>query len=224
MTTKQVDTKEGLSKEFKFLLAGTPINIDILTPAGQKGRFRTIFIGYLPEQFILIQFPENNKLGNFGQYIVQGNEVIVRGLVEGHEASVIAFSTTIKQTLSTPTRMMALNFPEKMVIHNLRSTKRVLTELDAIVKARDQPLQAMLTDVSLTGCHLEASGGAEDELIEGETINITVNGEDEAQISLEARICNAKVSDQGVELGCQFISEQEAQIEKIVHLALLAEK
>ena len=77
MPTKQVDTKEGLSKEFRFLLAGTMVNIDIITPAGQKGRFGTTFIGYLPEQFILVQFPENNKLGNFGQYLIQGSEIVV---------------------------------------------------------------------------------------------------------------------------------------------------
>ncbi|MDO6610144.1 PilZ domain-containing protein [Shewanella sp. 1_MG-2023] len=224
MPTKQITSKDGLSKEFKYLLAGTSVNIDIVSPAGQKGRFRTIFIGYLPEQFILIQFPDSNKLGNFGQYFVQGSEVIVRGLVEGHEASVIAFSSTIKQTLSTPTRMMALNFPDKMIIHNLRSTKRVLTELTASIKIKEESWGAQLTDVSLTGCHVEVSEGGQDELVEGETINIYVDGDDEPQISLIARICNAKTSEEGIKLGCQFISEQDKQVEKLVHIALLAEK
>ncbi|GIU52109.1 MULTISPECIES: PilZ domain-containing protein [Shewanella] len=223
MPTKQVDTKQGLSKEFKFLLAGTPVNIDIVSPAGQKGRFRTIFIGYLPEQFLLIQFPESNKLGNFGQYFVQGSEVIVRGLIEGHEASVIAFSSIIRQTLSTPTRMMALNFPSKIIIHNLRSTKRVLTELTASIKVKEDSWHAKLTDVSLTGCHIEACKEEQDALVEGETITISIEV-DENQISLKARICNAKASEEGLKLGCQFISDQDELVEKIVRMALLAEK
>ena len=224
MSTKQVDTKDGLSKEFKYLLAGTSVNIDVVTPAGQKGRFKTIFIGYLPEQYVLVQFPESNKLGKFGQYITQGTEVIIRGLVEGHEASVIAFSSTITQTLSSPSRMMVLNFPSKMIIHNLRSTKRVLTELPVIVKVTEQPWQAQLTDVSLSGCHVEASQGGEGDFVEGETINISVDVDDDIGVSLNARICNIKPFDKGVKFGCQFISAQDEQIEKLVHRALLAEK
>ena len=224
MTTKQINTKEGLSKEFKYLLAGTPVNIDIVTPAGKKGRFRTIFIGYLPEQFILIQFPDANKLGSYSQYITQGSQVTVRGLVEGHEASVIAFISTIKQTLSQPSRIMVLNFPDNMVIHNLRSTKRVLTDLTANIALGDNQWQVKITDVSLSGCHIEVSEGGKDELTEGEQIEIVIEATEQENLTIKARVCNVKLFENGVEFGCQFLGEQDNTIEKIVHTALLSEK
>ncbi len=223
MPTKQITSKDGLSKEFKYLLAGTSVNIDIITPVGKKGRFKTTFIGYLPEEYILIQFPESHKLGSFSQYIKQGLQITVRGLVEGHEASVIAFISSIKQTLSQPSNIMVLDFPKSMVIHNLRSTKRVLTDLPMKICTTPDHLSGTLTDVSLAGCQLELEQQKKG-LDEGEEIVIEVAENEQETIRVKARICNVKPSDDGTALGCQFLNEQETEIEKIVHMALMAEQ
>lgn len=226
MATKQVSTKEGLSSEFKFLLAGTPINIDIVTPAGQKGRFRTVFIGYLPEQYILIQFPDAGKLGNYAQYIVKDVQITVRGLVEGHEASVIAFQSSIMQTLNTPSKIMVLKFPDRMVIHNLRATKRVQTELATkvtILSNDNEDFSAVMTDISLTGCHIATSEGGFGDLEEDMIISLAVDTTDEAPLEVNAKVCNLKSLDAGVEFGCQFEAEQDIAIQKMLHMALLSE-
>lgn len=67
-----IETATRLNHNLSLLHAGSTINIDIITPAGQRGKFRTTFIGYLPKKYVLIQFPDINKLGNFAQHITQG--------------------------------------------------------------------------------------------------------------------------------------------------------
>ena len=64
-----IDTSNRLDRNLALLHAGSMVNIDITTPAGQRAKFRTIFIGYLPKKYVLIQFPESTKLGKFSQYI-----------------------------------------------------------------------------------------------------------------------------------------------------------
>ena len=75
-----IETSTRLDRNLALLHAGSTVNIDISTPAGQRAKFRTIFIGYLPKKYVLIQFPEANKLGKFSQHLVQGTAVTVRGL------------------------------------------------------------------------------------------------------------------------------------------------
>ncbi len=45
----KIETITRLNRNLGLLQAGSMVTIDIATPAGQKGRFRTTFIGYLPK-------------------------------------------------------------------------------------------------------------------------------------------------------------------------------
>ncbi|UJF22800.1 PilZ domain-containing protein [Shewanella sp. OMA3-2] len=226
MATKQVSTNNNHTNAFKFLLAGTSVNIDIVTPTGELGRFRTTFIGYLPQQFILIQSPDSTKLGKHEQYIVKNAPITVRGLVEGHEASVIAFQTTLRQTLSTPSKMLVLDFPDTMMIHNLRSTKRVLTALACSVIVNGKEYEAVMTDVSLSGCHISLAMGGADSITEDIIISVKFceHDDEEATLTVSCKVCNLKPFKQGVEFGVEFEAEQSASIESIIRLALLSEK
>ncbi|QIR15632.1 flagellar brake domain-containing protein [Shewanella aestuarii] len=228
MTTKKITTKQNsLSSQFTFLLAGTSVNIDITTPAGELGRFKTTFIGYLPQQYLFIQYPNSDKIGKFGQFFVKGTAVTVRGLIEGHEASVIAFQTTIKHTLSIPVKMLVLDFPQTMVIHKLRSAKRVLTELPCTIKFEDQELAATMTDVSLSGCHINIIDGGIGLLETSSIVTITMNADENNKntlLSVTCKICNLKPYFRGVEFGGEFDSNQTSTIESIIHMALLSER
>ena len=65
MSAKQIDTVNRLNNDLALLQAGSTVSLDIVTPAGQRGKFRTPFIGYLPRKYVMIQFPDATKLGNF---------------------------------------------------------------------------------------------------------------------------------------------------------------
>ncbi|MCI2282914.1 hypothetical protein L3081_05310 [Colwellia sp. MSW7] len=62
-----IDTATRLDRNLALLHAGSLVTIDIATPRGQRGKFRTTFIGYLPKKYVLIQFPDSGKLGKFSQ-------------------------------------------------------------------------------------------------------------------------------------------------------------
>ena len=133
-----IDISTHTERNLALLQAGSLVTIDVVTPTGQRGKFRTTFIGYLPKQYILIQFPENNKLGKFAEYIVPGSSITVRGLIEGHEGAVVAFISTIKQTMQIPSRIIVLEFPSTVNLQNLRSSVRIATDINAKVKIDDR--------------------------------------------------------------------------------------
>lgn len=220
MGTKKIVIDKGLPKEFKYLCAGTSVNIDITTPAGQVGRFRSIFVGYFPDKYILIEHPDSNKLGKYEQYITQDSQITVRALVEGHEASAIAFISSVKQTLSLPSRLIALNFPRDMIVHNLRSTKRIQTEIPAKITLDKKQWSALMTDFSLTGCHMHVLQGGYNYIKEDQKINIVLDNKDESELALEAIVCNVKRVAKGIKFGCKFAEEQGDKVQKILYLVL----
>ncbi|QBF84041.1 flagellar brake protein [Shewanella maritima] len=229
MATKQLSIKQALAQENHFLKAGSAISIDIITPAGQKGRFKSTFIGFMPNEYLLIECPDMGKLGNFSQHVVKGMKIAVRGLVEGQKASIIGFMSLIEQTVTMPSRMIVLSFPKAVSIHNLRATKRVDTELKVTVNLGTRSWPAVMNDVSLTGCHLVMQDCTQKSIPEDSDISIAIGDEsgeaDEVdRDTVIAKVCNVKQDEQGFQLGCQFAVQQQQTIDKLIHIALLAEK
>ena len=121
-------------RNLALLNAGASVTIDICSPAGQKIKFNTFFIGYLPKKYILIEFPDANKLGGFSQYIGQGTVITVRGLIEGRDGAAVAFISSVRQTLQIPSRIMVLDIPNAVKLQELRSSVRIDTQISAKVK------------------------------------------------------------------------------------------
>ena len=110
----KMETVGRLNRNLALLNPGATITLDMSTPAGQRGKFRSNFIGYLPKKYVLVQSPDSSKLGDFSQYITHGMGVTVRGLIEGHEGAVVAFVSNIRQTIQIPSRIIVLEFPREV--------------------------------------------------------------------------------------------------------------
>ena len=221
----KVDMSSRLNRNLGLLQAGATVTIDISTPAGQKSKFRTTFIGYLPKQYVLIQFPDPTKLGNFSQYIKQGTGITVRGLIEGHEGAVVAFVSNIKQTLQIPSRLMVLEFPKTVTLQGLRSSIRIDTEILAKVKIDKEYWQATITDLSINGCHLDIANGEALVLADDKTIEVVVENFLELKnIKLTATICNIKQQSNGVSFGVKFNEKSKEQVTSLLHHAITAEE
>ncbi|MGL1957374.1 MAG: flagellar brake protein [Colwellia sp.] len=220
----QVEMTSRLNRNLGLFHAGSMVTIEIVTPAGQKGKFRTVFIGYLSKQYVLIQYPDPKKIGGFSQYITQGTAVTVRGLIEGHEGSVVAFATTIKQTLQMPSRIMVLEFPRRVTLQNLRSSVRIETQITAKVKVDDIYWQTTITDLSINGCHLDIVNGEKLALANDKSINIVIeNFKGLLNINLAATICNLKQQSQGLSFGVQFKAKSKKQVTNLLHHAVTIE-
>lgn len=218
----KVETATRLSRNLALLNAGSNITIDIATPAGQKNKFRTTFIGYLPKQYVLVQFPDSSKLGNFSQYIKQGTAVTVRGLIEGHEGAIVAFVSVVKQTLQLPSRIMVLDFPHTVSLHQLRSAIRIDTNIIGKVKIDDLYWNTTITDLSISGCHLDVANGEKLVLAEDKDVEIVAEGvEGSGNIKLTGCICNLKQLSSGVSFGVKFNSNCKEQVVELLNYALI---
>jgi len=220
----KVDTGDRLRQNLALLHAGSTVSIELSTPAGQKAKFRTIFIGYLPKQYILVQFPESNKLGRFSQYIKQGTSVTIRGLIEGHEGAVLAFVTNIKQTLQIPSRIMVLEFPHTVTLQHLRSSIRIDTKINTRVKIDQGYWQATITNLSISGGQLNIIDGDKLVLTENKVIEVIIeNSEGDGNIKLNAVICNLKKQSNGLAFGVKFKDDSKAQVIELLHLVITDE-
>jgi c-di-GMP-binding flagellar brake protein YcgR len=212
-----IETSTRLDRNLALLHAGSTVNIDISTPAGQRAKFRTIFIGYLPKKYVLIQFPEANKLGKFSQHLVQGTAVTVRGLIEGHEGVVVAFLSTIKQTLQMPSRIMVLDFPRTVGLQNLRSSIRIETQIPAKVKIDEDYWQATIENLSSKGCQLNIMNGEKLALSDKKDIQIVIEeGQAIDNYNLSGAVCNLKQYNEGISFGVKFESASEEQVRQLL--------
>ena len=167
-----IDPSKSSARNLAFLKAGAPITIDISTPAGQKRKFNTFFIGYLPKKYVLIEFPETTKLGNFSQYIGQGTVITVRGLIEGRDGAAVAFISSVRQTLQIPSRIMVLDIPTSVKLQQLRSSVRIDTRILAKVRIDDVYWQTTMTNISVDGGQLDIINGEKLVLAEDKIVDI----------------------------------------------------
>lgn len=212
-----IETSVRLNRNLSLLHSGSVITIEIITPAGQRAKFRTVFIGYLPKKYVLIQYPEINKLGNFAQHVTQGMGVTVRGLIEGSEGAVLAFVSTIKQTIQMPSRIIVLDFPRTVGIQNLRSSIRIDTHIHAKVKIDEDYWQTTITDLSVSGCQLSIENGEKLVLSEKKEIEIIIEDKEGGNnIKLNGSVCNLKQQANGLSFGVKFNLESDTQVGQLL--------
>lgn len=217
-TPVKVDTSSKINRNLGLMQAGSTITIDITTPAGQKGKFRTTLVGFLAKKYVLIQYPDKAKTGNFGQFITQGTNVTVRGLIEGHEGSVTAFLCTIKQTLQIPSKLIVLDFPKSMSVQSLRKSIRIDTEIHAKSRIEKHFWQGLITDLSLNGCQLMIENGQPIALIADKSIDLMIEEIQELNtLKLAGQICSIKQVTHGVSIGVKFNETSRNSVIKLLH-------
>jgi len=214
---KQVTTADRLARHLGLLQAGSVITLDILTPAGQKARYRTTFVGYLPQNYVLIQYPDLNKVGSFAVHIKQGVKTAVRGIVEGHEGAVVAFSSKIKQTVQHPIKLLVLDFPSEVGLQSLRHFTRIDTEINAAIIFNNKKWRAVITDLSISGCQLYIERGEKLALTNDTNSPLLIeNYLDMGSVELSVTICNIKQLADAVSLGVRFAEKDSKKVKKLV--------
>ena len=218
----KIEVADRLNKNLGLFQAGSVVTIDIVTPAGKRGKFRTHFIGYLAKDFVLIQLPDAHKLGSFSQFIGQGANITVRGLIEGHEGIIVAFASTIRQTLQIPSRILVLEFPKEVSLQHLRSSTRIDTNITAKLKAKKDYWQATMVDLSMKGCQLQVINSDGLLLQKGESANVIIENFNElSNLNINAKVCNSKLLSQGMSIGIMFDDDKHSK-KQITDLLLQA--
>ena len=213
-----------VNQQLALINAGSNVTIEVCTPAGQRKKFRSVYIGCLPQEYVMVQFPDNQKLGGFSHYISQGTSITVRGLIEGREGAVIAFMSTISQTVLIPSRIMVLDYPNQITLQHLRSSIRIDTELVAKIKIDNKFWQTTITDLSVNGCHLDIIEGESLVLTENKAVEIIFENYPRLEgLNITANICNIKNQIQGVSFGVKFSDLSKDPISKLLHHIIMVD-
>ncbi|MBA6223129.1 MULTISPECIES: PilZ domain-containing protein [unclassified Colwellia] len=211
-----------LSRNLALLNPGAIVTLDMTTPSGQRGKFRSVFIGYMPKKYVLVQYPDSSKLGSFAQYVTQGIGVTVRGLIEGHEGAVVAFISNIRQTIQIPSRIIVLDFPREVLLQNLRSSMRIETYIKAKVKVKGDYWASVISDISVSGCQIMITNGEKLILTEDKPVEIIIEAfQDLKNLKLNAEICNTKTQVDGVMLGVKFDDSSKVEVNKLLQQAVI---
>ncbi|AZQ83325.1 flagellar brake protein [Colwellia sp. Arc7-635] len=219
----KIETVDRLNRNLALLHPGATVTLDMSTPAGQRGKFRSNFIGYMPKNYVLVQYPDSSKLGNFSQYITQGMGVTVRGLIEGHEGAVVAFVSNVKQTIQIPSRIIVLEFPREVSLQNLRSSMRIETYIKAKVRIKDEYWETVISDISVTGCQLMVSNGEKLVLSDDKPIEVIIEDfQGLKNLKLEAEVCNNKTQSDGIMLGVKFNDSSILEVTKLLQQAVIS--
>ena len=210
-------------RNLALLQPGAVVTLDMSTPAGQRGKFRSTFIGYLPKHYILVQYPDSSKLGSFAQYIAQGMGVTVRGLIEGHEGAVVGIVSNVKQTVPIPSRIIVLEFPREVSLQKLRASMRIKTHIKTKIQVENEHCSSVISDISVSGCQLMVQAGEQLKLSAGKTIEIIIEDfQGITDVKLNAEICNNKLLPEGISLGVKFNDTSKTEVKKLMQEAVIA--
>ena len=219
-----VETSERLNRNLGLLQPGASITLDMTTPAGKKGKFRTQFIGYLPKNYVLIQFPEASKVGSFVQYIIPGLLVTVRGLIEGHEGAVVAFVANVRQTLQNPSRLIVLEFPKKVTLQHLRATTRIDTNITLKVGVTNEYFKAQMSNISLSGCQILVNNAEALLMANDKAIEIVIeNFKNNENLKLLGTIRNTKKQANDVSIGVHFSNDIKEQVMAVIEESMIVQ-
>ncbi|MFB0982019.1 MAG: PilZ domain-containing protein [Alteromonadaceae bacterium] len=221
---QKITITNRLNRNLGLLQSGSLITIDLTTPAGQKAKFRSTFIGYLPKQYVLVQYPEPSKLGNFSQYIAQGMLITIRGIIEGHEGAVVAFVSKVKQTLQIPSRIIVLEFPRSVSLQSLRSAMRIDTEIILKIKIANEYWQATMIDISVNGCRVLINNGESLVMEKDKSVELVVEDfRGVGNLKFMAQICSYKSQSNGLCIGLKFTEKSKVSVIKLLQHTVIAE-
>ena len=221
---KQIDIDSEAEFNLRLLPAGSTVVLEISTPTGQKKKVHTAFIGCLSKQYILIQYPDSQKLGHFANYIKAGGIITIRGLHEGHKFAIVAFNTQVKQTLLQSSKIIVLEFPKEVRVLYLRTGIRLQTEIKATVEFDKNSYAAQVTNLSPSGCQLIINSEKPPTLDNEAEIEITVaKNKDQESFAVKACVCNSKQLPTGLSIGVQFIENSLPEIKTLLYLSLSIE-
>lgn len=197
--------EEEVTKSLSMLISGSSIIVELSILSTKKVKFKSVFIGFLPNQFILIQLPNLGKDSELATYIKQGVACTIRSLVEGKEGSVIAFITSIEQIIKIPTKMLVLNIPKQVALQNLRKRTRIETQLNFETVINENTIKGILVNISIDGCLLKIRGDQKLNKVEGDILRFSIPDKSfEAFTSVEGKVCNIRATSKFQDVGVKF--------------------
>ncbi len=125
---------------------GTTLKIQL---EGSPCRLTSELIGVDEGKYLIIKMPPIQSMGNAASSIYKGSNIVIRYV---HKGTVFGFKSRIIHFITSPVKLMFLDYPRKIENQNLRSHKRIDCHLPANVKIADNTVEGSVTDISKEGC------------------------------------------------------------------------
>ncbi|NQZ11143.1 MAG: PilZ domain-containing protein [Algicola sp.] len=187
------------------IAAGSQVVVDIRTPAGQQTKFKTTYIGFLPNRFILLQVPDLSKNSKLPRFIKDKVSCTIRGLIEGHEGAVVAFISNITSATQTPSKMLVLSIPTQLQLQHLRKLARIDTHINIVIKINEHHFSGIILNLSARGALLTFDKVAELILKEDEYLSVSVTDKNFGNVDdIIGKVCNVKKQVRSIEVGLSF--------------------
>ncbi len=134
---------------------GTRLQIRI---DGVDINYTSTLIGMETGKYLIIDAPVN-MLTSARHKLFQGSKILVRYL---HKGSVFGFKSELIEDIYTPLKLLFLEYPEIIEVHNLRSGQRIDCVLPVRIKINDEERNGIISDINKEGCRCVAKKTEED--------------------------------------------------------------
>lgn len=177
-------------------------------------------IGYFPNKSLLVTMPKSEQSG--GLPLIPGDQFLVR-LFSGQCA--FSFTAFVESTIKKPYAYMHLSFPTKILGQTIRKSRRIRTQIQAIVD--ESSTSVMITNLSITGAEIRTTSDLAEP---GTTIRLSFQIEfEEKNISLQLQsiirsLRPPQINDESLSYGIEFIDlepEQTFALRSYIHQELV---
>ncbi|MBE0362445.1 hypothetical protein PULV_a3080 [Pseudoalteromonas ulvae UL12] len=199
------------------LKPASPVTVEITDHVGKRISARSIFIGYLPNQFLFLQAPDARKLDGIDSLLQPQTVCTVRALCEEGKGAVMAFLTTIEKVIDSPTKMLACSLPREVASQSLRDKVRIPTLIEGSLSCEKHTSEVKILDVSAEGCRVLIEKDHPFTLKVRDCIAVRLGElKNEDCFSLTGVVCSIKKQAEFEFLGIKFDVDTSSDIELLI--------
>lgn len=121
----------------------------VVEPQGVGERFASRFVGWSPHKYMVLSLP---TVVTVRDHIYDGKKLVIRYM--SCDGLVCGFETVVQGAVFTPQRIVLVDYPSKIAVHNIRKGKRVSVFIGGELTFADKSCKCYILDISLDGCQI----------------------------------------------------------------------
>jgi hypothetical protein len=128
---------------------GTQLQIEI---GGIHYRFKTAFVGMVPDEYLIIRTPSiplHAPFGSIKYKLFPGNRILIRYLYTG---KLFGFESKLIEAVFGAIKLLFIAYPKIIEDYDLRSEERLACFFPAKIGLKDQERHGVILDISRKGC------------------------------------------------------------------------
>ena len=194
------------------LLPGNYLDLQINHP--NKVRLKLPLVGYEVGKYIILKYPKVSRDTDYKDVLIEGNVAVVRYIIEGEKGECFAFRSTIKSITKYPEKFVLLDYPKKIENRQLRQQQRASTHLiasialDNVDSSESAVINGVIGDISSKGCGFTFKADNDKVKVNRRDVFVCLMHPNGKEIRVSAKVCNSRNSKGLVNVGIQFIDEE----------------